>query len=47
MGECLIAKKAEVDAECAKWIDMNVVCEKELARCGGVAWGSDAVPCVT
>ena len=47
MGACLVEKKAEVDAECAKWVDMNVICSKELARCGGVAWGSDAVPCVT
>jgi len=45
---CLIANREKVDDTCKAFIDMNVKCGSELARCGGgIAWGGDATLCVT
>ena len=48
MGECLIAKRAEVDENCQVYVDINQACGSAMERCGdGIQWGSDAILCVT
>lgn len=48
MGDCLIAKKSEVDAGCKTFIEIHEKCEAALSRCGpDIPWSPDAIPCVT
>jgi hypothetical protein len=46
-GECLLAKRDQVDDDCKLFIEVNEKCGSHLARCGaGMTWGGDSILCV-